>query len=329
MAIHIRRREFISILGGAAAAWPLVARAQQAAMPVVGFLHTTSLSHWAPYVAAFRRGMNEAGYIEGRNVTVEYRWAEGQTDRLPGLAADLVHRRVAVIAANTPSALAAKAVTSSIPIVFNSGADPVKLGLVSSLNRPGSNVTGVMFLSHLLEAKRLGLIHELLSKTTMIAALVNPKYPAAADQVRDMREAAHILGRQIHVQNASFESELATAFANIAQQRADALVVAADPGLVAWRDKIVALAAQHAVPAIYPVREFADAGGLMSYSPSLVDAYRQVGIYAGKILAGAKPADLPISQSVKFELVINLKTAKALGLEVPPMLIARADEVIE
>jgi ABC-type uncharacterized transport system substrate-binding protein len=329
MSIHIRRREFIFTLGGAAAAWPLATRAQQPPMPVVGFLHTSSPSEWAPYVTAFRRGLSEAGYVEGRNVRIEYRWAEGHSDRLPALVADLVAKQVAVIAANAPSALSAKAATSSIPIVFHIGGDPIKFGLVASLNWPGSNVTGVSSLSAEVGAKRLGLLHELVPKATVIAALVNPNFPTAADQLRYTREAAARLGRQIHVLNASLESELESGFATMAEKRVDALVVDADPFLVARREQIVALAARYAIPAVYSEREFVAAGGLMSYSPSIVDAYRQVGIYAGKVLSGAKPADLPVMQAVKFELVINLKTARALGLDVPPTVLALADEVIE
>jgi ABC-type uncharacterized transport system substrate-binding protein len=325
----MRRREFIALLGGAAAAWPLAARAQQPAMPVIGFLHTASASGWAPYVIAFHKGLMETGYVEGHNVAIEYRWAEDRTDRVPALAADLVARQVAVIAANGPSARAAMAATSSIPIVFNTAADPIKLGLVLSLNRPGGNATGVSLLSAELEAKRLGLLHELVPQSTAIAALVNPNFVSPTEQLDLMRDAASKLGRQLHVVNASVDDELETGFAGIADMRADALIVATDPFLVTRQERIVALAARYAIPAIYPLREFAMAGGLMSYSPSLFDAYRQVGIYTGKILKGAKPADLPVMQSAKFEFVINLKTARTLGLQIPDKLLTLADEVVE
>ena len=324
----MKRREFISLVGGAAA-WPLAVRAQQS-MPVVGFLHHSSLGEWAPNVVAIRNGLNEAGYVEGRNVTFEFRFAEGRRERLPALAADLVSRTVAVIVAGGPVApQAAKAATATIPIVFNTGIDPVKLGLVASLNRPGGNVTGVNFLNAATEAKRLGLLHDLVPKASLIAVLRNPTRPDAADQLQDLQEAARTLGKKLLVLDASTGSQIDTGFATLVQQRADALTVAADPFFTTQREQIIALAARHALPVMYPLREPVAAGGLISYSAGLANSYRQVGVYTGRILKGEKPADLPVMLPTKFELVINLKTAKALGLTITPGVLAIADEVIE
>jgi putative ABC transport system substrate-binding protein len=325
----IRRREFITLLGGAAT-WPLAARAQQPGVPLVGFLSVNSAAEWVPFVTAFRDGLKEAGYTEGQNVAVEYRWAEGHIERLPAQAAEMVGRRVAVIVgANADAALAAKAATTTIPIVFLSGGDLLRSGLVTSFNRPNGNVTGVNFFSDVLVAKRLGLLRDLLPRATSVALLVNPNAQNRSDQLRDAEGAARALGMQIIALNASTADEINTAFAALDRQPADALVVAADPILTARRYQIVALAARHALPAIYSVREWSLVGGLMSYSTSLTDAHQHAGVYVGRILNGAKPGDLPVFQPTKFEFVINLQTAKALGLEVPPTLLARADEVIE
>ena len=326
----MRRREFITLMGGSMAAWPRAAHAQQPAMPVIGFLHAASPEAYAPMMTAFRQGLKEAGYVEGHNVAIEYRWAEGHYDRLPALAADLVRRQVAeIVTGGTPPALAAKAASSTIPIVIIVGIDPVQSGLVASLNRPGGNVTGLAVLTVELAAKQLEVLHELLRTSAAVALLVNPNTPLTEPETKGVRDAARSLGLQLHVLDASTEGEIDAAFEKLIELRAGALVVSVDPFLTNQRAQIVALAARHAVPAIYGVREFATAGGLMSYGTDLADAYRQVGIYAGKILKGAKPADLPVQRVVRVEFVINLKTAKTLGLTFPITLLGRADEVIE
>jgi putative ABC transport system substrate-binding protein len=326
----MRRREFITVLGGAAT-WPLAARAQQKPMPVIGVLLPTSTSPSAPLMGAFRQGLSDAGYVEGQNVAIEYRYAEDHYDRLPALAADLVDRKVDLIVANSPpAALAAKSATSTIPIVFRGGADPVGDGLVASLARPGGNLTGVSMLLDELTAKRLVLLTELVPRAQVIALLMNPSNRTSAERViREVEEAARTRGSQLHVLKAGSEGEIDTAFASLVELQAGALVVAADPFLSSRREQIVALASRHAVPSIYAWREFAAAGGLISYGASLTSAFRLVGHYAGKVLNGTKPADLPVQQPTTFELVINLKTAKALGLAVPPTVLAIADEVIE
>jgi putative tryptophan/tyrosine transport system substrate-binding protein len=326
----VRRREFITLLG-VAGAWPLAAHAQHSATPVIGFLNGQSPTQYVNYVDAFRQALRGAGFTEGRNVTIEYRWAEGHYDRLPALATELVHLRTDVILATgtTADALAAKGATTTIPIVFTTAGDPVKEGLVQSLNRPGGNVTGVSFQNNETGSKRLELLREIVASATSVGYLVNPANPNTPAETADVLKAAPVLGRQIQVVNASSEREIDTAFATFAQQKVGALVVGSDAFFVAHRQQVVALAARYALPAIYVLREEAAAGGLISYGASQVDAYRQAGAYTARILKGEKPADLPAMLPTKFELVINLKTAKALGIEVPPGLSARADEVIE
>jgi ABC-type uncharacterized transport system substrate-binding protein len=326
----MRRRDFIKGIVGSTA-WPLAARAQQPALPVIGFLNSASPQPWASYVAGFRAGLKEVGYIDGQNVTIEFRWAEGNYDRLPGLAADLVRRRVAVLVAGggPPSVVAAKAVTKTIPIVCTFGGDPVKAGYVTSLGRPGGNITGVNLFVAAMESKRLGLLRALIPGVQLIAVLLNPNRPDHADQMREVQDAARAIGQQINILLASNESDIEAAFATAVQLHVGAMLVGADPFFNSRRDKIIALAARHAIPAIYEQREHALAGGLMSYGTNLSDGYRQAGVYVGRILRGEKPGDLPVVQSTKFEFVINLKTAKALGIEVPPNLSAEADEIIE
>jgi putative tryptophan/tyrosine transport system substrate-binding protein len=331
MASHIERRKFLATLG-AAVAWPLTAGAQQPAMPVIGFLNGASPEGYAPLMAAFRQGLKEAGYVEGQNVTIEYRWAEGEYARLPSLAADLVQYKVTVIAAtSTPAALAAKAATSTVPIVFTTGVDPVELGLVASLNRPGGNVTGVTNLNVEVGPKRLELAHELFPGATTLALLVNPTNPLTATVSKDLQAVADALGVRLHVLHASSEADFEAAFATAAQLRAAALVISgADPVFGSHAAQLGALALRHSVPAIYQFREFAAAGGLMSYGGYTTDTYRLGGVYTGRILKGEKPADLPVVQfSTKVELILNLKTARALGITVPLPLSGRADEVIE
>ncbi|MFL5086884.1 MAG: ABC transporter substrate-binding protein [Xanthobacteraceae bacterium] len=324
----MRRRAFIALLGGAAAAWPLAARAQQPSMPVVGFLRSGTLTDVPHRVTAFHQGMKETGYVEGQNVAIEYRSDEHQIDRLPLLVADLLRRQVALIVGNTPAALAAKAVTTTVPILFMTGVDAVRTGLVASLNRPGGNVTGVSFMSVELGAKQLGLLRELRPGATRIAVLVDPKWPLNELFVSEVQAAASAGGQQLIVLDVSSDREIETAFTTLVQRGAGALLWGTGGFLLSRRERVVALAARHRIPAIYSWREAVAAGGLMSYAPSNTDAYRQAGIYAGRILKGEKPGDLPVLPT-KFELVINVKTAKALGLEIPDKLLALADEVIE
>jgi putative ABC transport system substrate-binding protein len=330
--VDVRRREFITLLSGAAVAWPLAAHAQQPAMPVIGFLHSASPDTVPHFVDAFRRGLRETGYVEGQNVAIEYRWAESQYDRLPGLVDDLVRRGVTVLftgGAGGLSARAAKAATATIPIVFVSADDPVKIGIVASFNRPGGNATGIYLFTSILETKRLALLYELIPTAPVIAVLINPTSTLAETQAVDLQAAARSLGRQIEIVKAGSEQDFETAFATIARLRSGALLVAADPFFNSRREHLVAQAARYAIPAIYEGRDFALAGGLMTYGINIGDMYRQAGTYAGRVLNGAKPADLPVMQPTTFELVVNLKTAKALGLEVPATLLARSDEVIE
>ena len=328
----MRRREFITLLGGAAVAWPLAARAQQGELPVIGLIHTGAPEIDASRMAPFRQGLNEAGYVEGQNVAIEYRWARGRGDLMPELVADLLRRRVTLIATpgNPIGTLAAKAATTTVPIVFSNAEDPVKLGLVASLARPGGNLTGVNFLNVELTAKRLGLLRELVPGISRVAVLVNPTFPMTAEStVRDVEVAAPALGLQIRVINAGTSSEINAAFASLGRDRPDALFVAGGGFFNLRRVQLVNLASRHAIPATYADRILVEAGGLMSYGSDLADVYRQVGIYAGRILKGAKPADLPVVQSTKLELLINAETARMLGLTIPPSLVAIADEVIE
>lgn len=329
----MRRRDFIKLVAGSAAgAWPLAAvQAQQGTMPVIGFLNVQSASGRPHQIDAFRRGLVETGYTENKNVAIEYRWAENQYDRLPELTADLVRRRVAVIAATggAQAALAAKAATSTIPIVFTTGSDPVRAGLVPSLNRPGGNVTGISFLTDALAAKRLGLLREIIRAPATVAVLINPEGPDAQSQLKDVRSASHAIGQSIDIVMASTQGEINSAFAKISQNHAEALIVGADPFFNDRRQQIVALAARASLPAVYESREFVLVGGLMSYGASITDAYRQAGVYTGRILNGEKPSELPVTQATKFEFVFNSKTAKALGLQLNPQLLATADEVIE
>jgi putative ABC transport system substrate-binding protein len=324
----MRRRKFIALLGGAAA-WPLAVRGQQPAMPVIGFLNNASADTIPDRVLGFRQGLSDAGYSEGQNVKVEYRWADGHNDRVPSLAADLVRRQVRVIAANYPPVLVAKAATTTIPIVFTSAADPVKVGLVASFNRPEANLTGIYLIGPELETKRLEILRQLVPRAVSIGVLANPNYPDADRQLRELQAAARVVRCQIYIVRASTEPEIDAAFATIVQQGANALLVASDPFFSSRRERFVALAARYKLPTIYNQREFAEIGGLVSYGTDFADGYRQAGIYVGRILKGEKPSDLPVIQPTKIDLIVNVKTAKVLGLDVPATLIATADKVIE
>ena len=325
----MKRRDFISLLGGAVAAWPLAARAQQAAMPVAGFLRSTPAEPFENLVVAFRQGLNETGFVEGQNVSVEQRWADNQLDRLPDLTADLVRRKAAVIVGNGPAVEAARSVTTTIPIVFVIGDDPVRRGLVTSLNRPGGNLTGLTFFGNRLSTKRLEMVLELVPGARVVAVLIDPNFSSSADELRELEEAGRTIERKIVAVKATNEREFGSAFARIVQAGAGALVLCGSPAFSSESRTLVALAARHAIPAIYDIRDYPAAGGLISCSASFTDAYRRAGVYAGRILKGAKPSELPVLQPTKFELVINLKTAKTLGLTVPLTLQAAADEVIE
>ena len=327
----MQRRQFITLMGGAAAGWPLAARAQQPTMPVIGFMNVASAEGYARHLSAFLKGLGEVGYVDGQNVTIEYRWAEGQSDRLPAIAADLVRRQVSVIAATTtPAALAAKAATTTIPIVFETGGDPIRLGLVSSLNRPGGNVTGATQTNVESAPKRLQLLHELVPTARVVGLLVNPTNPALAEPAtKDVQAAAGALGLELHVLTASSERDFDAVFAKLTQLRAGGLVIGPDAFFSSRSEQLGALTVRHGVPTVYDKREFAVAGGLMYYGGDITDSYRLAGVYTGRILKGDKPADLPVQQVTKVEMIINLKTAKALGLNIPEPWIGRADEVIE
>jgi len=325
----VKRRQFITLLGGGAVAWPLAAHAQQPAIPVVGFLRNTPSTSFDHIVAAFRQGLGEAGFVDGRNVAIQQRWAEGRDDRLPALLADLISLKAAVIVANTAGAFAAKAAATTVPVVFATGSDPVRDGLVASLNRPGGNFTGVIFITSELGTNRLELLRQLVPKATTVAMLVMPSGQETKLERVDVAKAAQALGLQLVVADATSRPEIEVAFATFAQRRADAVLVGTGALTNSHSEAIVALAARHSIPTIYSLREYVSVGGLMSYGTSITDAYRQAGIYAGRILKGERPADLPVMQSTKFDLVLNLKTAKALGLDVPDRLLALADEVIE
>jgi putative ABC transport system substrate-binding protein len=325
----MRRREFISLLGGAAVAWPLAARAQQPTMPVVGFLNSASPDRYARQLSAFRQGLSEAGFVEGRNVTIEPRWAEDKYDRLPGLAADLVNRRVDVIAVNNPAVLPAKAATKTIPIVFTIGFDPVSSGLVASLNQPGGNLTGITSLNEEMGPKRLDVLREAVPMATIIAVLINPTNSNANSMANELHAAARSRGLQVSVLHAKKEADLDMVFKSVVQIKAGALLITADPLFISLSDRLAELALRYGIPTIFQYREFVAAGGLMSYGGDVLDQFRQVGVYTGRILKGEKPANLPVQQATKIELLINLKTAKTLGLSIPNTLIGRADEIIE